>query len=129
MPTRVTTGMYAMQIASKQIFLLIVVFVLLFVSMTFTVNAEDSYDQYLHIDCTSISDCVEALVKYVSLKLAAPIAVIFIIYSGFLFVRASGDPAKLQTAKSTLTWTIIGIAVTVAAWTLAVAFKTFFEGL
>jgi hypothetical protein len=95
--------------------------------------ADKTYWDFIQLKCgatdpPTIPDCVETLVKYV-ITLAFPVAVIFIIISGFLFVTAGGSPEKLETAKKTLTWTIIGIAIAVAAWTLAIAFKAFFEGL
>lgn len=107
---------------------------LLLLTASFTTRAVENldYTKYLQIKCgagdQSIANCVETIVKYV-ITLAFPVAVIFIIISGFLFVTSAGDPGKLEKAKSTLTWTIIGIAIAVAAWTLAVAFKAFFETL
>ncbi len=91
-----------------------------------------SYETMLNINCggtgNSIPECIRALVEYI-IRLALPVAAIFIIISGFLFVTSSGDPKKLETAKSTLTWTIIGLAIAVAAWTLSIAFTTFFSEL
>ncbi len=101
---------------------------------SFVVHAKepDNYSNYLHLTCgsgeQSIANCIETIVKYI-ITLAFPVAVIFLIISGFLFVTSGGDPGKLEKAKKTLTWTIIGIAVAVGAWTLAIAFKTFFETL
>lgn len=87
-----------------------------------------TYNQYLNIGCTDIPDCVRKLFDGI-VKLAVPAATIFIIIAGFMFVTAGGDPKKLDTAKKTLTWTIIGVAIAIAAWTLAIAFQTFFEQL
>lgn len=47
------------------------------------------------------------------------IAVIFIIYAGYLFVTARGDTQKLELAKSTFQWTIIGAAVLMGAYAIA----------
>ncbi|KKU75485.1 MAG: hypothetical protein UY02_C0050G0001, partial [Candidatus Giovannonibacteria bacterium GW2011_GWB1_47_6b] len=62
-------------------------------------------------------------------KLALPIAVVFIVWAGFLFVTAMGSPQKLETAKKTITWSIIGLLFVVGAWALAVAFQNFFKEL
>jgi len=51
------------------------------------------------------------------------VAIFFIVYSGFLFVTASGDETKLKTAKTTFLWTIIGTAVLLGAWVFAVAIE------
>ncbi len=39
------------------------------------------------------------------------IAPIFLIFAGFLFMTAGGDPAKLQTAKNLILWTLIGLGI------------------
>lgn len=82
----------------------------------------------IKVGCSSIPDCIKLIVEYM-VKIAFPVAVVFIIWSGFLFVSAQGDEKKLTTARSTLTATVIGLAIVIGAWALAVAFKNFFEGL
>ncbi|MCK5286138.1 MAG: hypothetical protein KAJ58_02855 [Candidatus Pacebacteria bacterium] len=47
--------------------------------------------------------------------IATPIAILAIIYSGFLFVKARGNPGELEKAKETLKWTLVGVAVLLAA--------------
>ena len=53
--------------------------------------------------------------------IGVPIVAIFIIYSGFLFVKARGNPEELKTAKSTFLWTVVGAAILLASWILAKA--------
>ncbi len=43
-------------------------------------------------------------------------AVIFILYAGWLFVTAQGDVAKIEKAKGIIFWAIIGIVVASLAW-------------
>ena len=50
-----------------------------------------------------------------------PIVAIFIIYSGFLFVKARGNPEELKTAKQTFLWTVVGAAILLGSWILAKA--------
>lgn len=57
------------------------------------------------------------------LKIGFPIAVLFIIYSGFLFATARGSEEKIKTAKKTFTWAIIGTAILLGAEVLALAIK------
>lgn len=57
------------------------------------------------------------------------IAVIFIIYSGFLFVKARGNPTEITKAKETLKWTVIGTAVLLGAYVIAQAIISFFQNL
>ena len=46
---------------------------------------------------------------------ALPIVVLFIIYAGFLYVAAQGDETKLTTARSALTWAIVGGVIVLGA--------------
>ncbi len=57
------------------------------------------------------------------------LAVIFIIYSGFLFVTARGNEKQLGEAKTTFTWTIIGTAVLLGAYTIATAIMNLVSSL
>ena len=45
------------------------------------------------------------------------IAIIMIMYSGFLWMTAGGDDDKLGTARKTLIYGLVGIAVVVLAYT------------
>ena len=58
-----------------------------------------------------------------------PIAGIFIIYSGFLFVSARGNEEQITKAKSTFFWTMVGTLLIVGAWAIATALSQFAEGL
>jgi len=44
-------------------------------------------------------------------KLAIPVVVIFIIYSGVLFMTSGGNEEKINQAKKTFFWAIIGTAI------------------
>lgn len=57
----------------------------------------------------------------VVLTIAIPVIALFIIYAGFLFVSARGNPAQLTKAKNTLLYTVIGAAILLGAWVLASA--------
>jgi hypothetical protein len=47
--------------------------------------------------------------------LIGSLSVIMIIWSGILFLVSAGDPARIQKAKSSLTWAIIGMAIAISA--------------
>lgn len=73
------------------------------------------------------SSSFAALVKSIAnlaMKIGIPIAAIFIIYSGLLFVTARGNQEKLDTAKKSFTWAIIGTAILLGAWTIAEVIET-----
>lgn len=44
-------------------------------------------------------------------QIGAVLAVLFLMYVGFMFVTARGDPEKLQTARRAFLYTVIGIAL------------------
>lgn len=54
---------------------------------------------------------IEVLIKYI----VAPALVLATIWSGFLFVKAEGNPQKLTEAKKFATRVVIGILITAAA--------------
>jgi hypothetical protein len=70
----------------------------------------------------SFGDFVELLLQGV-IRIGLPIAVLFIVYSGFLFVTAQGSVTKLDEAKKTFLWTVVGVAIFLGSWTLAMIVK------
>lgn len=70
-----------------------------------------------------------ASIADLAVKIGIPIAVIFIIYSGLLFVTARGSEDKLKTAKTSITWAIIGTAILVGAKIIAEVLKSTIETL
>ena len=45
-------------------------------------------------------------------------AVLFIIYGGIQMVISQGDPAKIKTARNTITYAIIGLVVGIASYAI-----------
>jgi hypothetical protein len=65
------------------------------------------------------------------IQIGAVVIVFMVVYVGFLFVTARGEPAALTTAKKALLWTIIGgvillgaKAITLGVCATAQAFST-----
>jgi len=67
---------------------------------------------------TSLCGLLKKLFEAV-VAIAIPVAVLFIIWSGFQFVLAQGNPKKLQTARRNFYYTLMGIAIFLGAWLLA----------
>ena len=59
----------------------------------------------------------------VIIKVLLPIAVIFLVYSGFQFITAMGDTTKLKTAKESFKWAVVGTAVLLGSWALVTAIQ------
>jgi len=70
----------------------------------------------------TISEFLKAMLGALEI-IATPIVVLMIVYSGFLFVSAQGNPEKLATAKKAIMWTIIGAVVVLGASVLASAIE------
>ncbi len=67
-------------------------------------------------------DCLMNLVKEILeivWKIGIPFIVLAIMYCGFLFVMARGDPAGLKKAKATLMWVLVGGAIILGSWVIA----------
>lgn len=67
---------------------------------------------------STIMDFVQAILQVV-LKIGIPVAAMFIIYSGFLFVKAQGNEQELTEAKKAFTYAVIGTAILLGSWLLA----------
>ncbi len=67
---------------------------------------------------SSLTEFINKILGVV-ITIATPIAILAIIYSGFLFVKARGNEAELTKAKETLKWVLIGVMVLLGAQLLS----------
>ena len=58
-----------------------------------------------------------------------PVIILMLVYTGFLFVAAQGNPAKIQEARKALVWTIIGALVLLGAKAIALAVQATVDDL
>ena len=56
---------------------------------------------------------ISAIQKFI-LMLGVPIAVIFLIIAGYMFLTSSGAMEKITKAKGILTWTLVGLVIVLA---------------
>ena len=85
-------------------------------------NTNNNSTPITKIDNPIEYETVNEFLKYIVegiLKLGIPIIALAIIYSGFLFVTALGNPSKLEKAKDALLYTVIGAAILLGSWGLA----------
>jgi amino acid permease len=68
----------------------------------------------------SLPDLVNALLRIV-LTIGTPIIALAIIYAGFQFVTAQGNPEKLTKARRTFMWVLIGAGILLASYVIAEA--------
>lgn len=59
-----------------------------------------------------------------AIKIGIPIIALALVYSGFLFVSARGSSKELETAKKSLLYTIIGAAILLGSWAIALLIQS-----
>lgn len=72
------------------------------------------------IKAANLLELVKAIFDFVW-KLGIPVIALFIIYAGFKFVAARGNPGELEKAKKLIYGVLIGAAIVLGAWVLASA--------
>lgn len=70
----------------------------------------------------TLYDFVVAVLSIV-IKIGIPVVVILLIWTGYLFVTAQGDPTQLKTAKSALIGSVIGATILLCAVLIATIIK------
>ena len=68
----------------------------------------------------NLPDFIKAIIKIV-LVVGVPLLVLAIIYSGFLYIKAQGNPGELEVAHRSLLYTVIGGALLLGAFVIATA--------
>ncbi|MBI5798652.1 MAG: hypothetical protein HZB10_01850 [Candidatus Yonathbacteria bacterium] len=71
----------------------------------------------------TFSDFVAAVTK-TAVEILIPFVVLAFIYSGFLFIRAQGNPEGLEEAKKAIWWSMVGAFILLGAWGFAQVIST-----
>ncbi|MFA6519797.1 MAG: hypothetical protein WCT41_03195 [Candidatus Paceibacterota bacterium] len=72
--------------------------------------------------CSSNGTCLSSFLTSILrlvIQIGAVVVVLMLVYVGFLFVVARGDPGKITTARTALLWTVIGALVLLGAQAIA----------
>ncbi len=64
-----------------------------------------------------------------AIQIGAVVVVLMLVYVGFLFVVAQGEPAKITAARSALLWTVIGALVLLGAQAIASGIQATIQAL
>lgn len=70
------------------------------------------------IKATDIRELVKTILDIV-VDFGAIVVVFFLVYAGFLFVKAQGNPGEIKTAKEVFFYTIIGGMIVLGAHVLS----------
>jgi TRAP-type C4-dicarboxylate transport system permease small subunit len=69
-------------------------------------------------DVTQVQNFIRSIIQIIA-GLAGLIATGFFVVGGFTYITSSGNPEHLDRAKRTITWSAIGLAITIAAFVIA----------
>jgi hypothetical protein len=111
-----------MSVVSKYSFVLVFAFSLLIPFVV--INATDTVSQISSsgienpIKVNTLQEFIKTFIEGV-LIVGIPLLVLAIIYAGFLYVKAQGNPGELEVAHRTLLYTIIGGALLLGAFVIA----------
>jgi uncharacterized membrane protein len=70
-----------------------------------------------------------AAIANIIMKVGIPIAAIFLIYSGLMFVTARGSEEQLTKAKNTFMWTVVGTGILLGAVVIATGIEATINSL
>jgi hypothetical protein len=79
-------------------------------------------------ECT-LMDLITALLNNVVMPIAAVGVVIWIIWAGFSYVMAQGNPAKIKEAHQRLLWSLIGAGILLGAAGISAVVQKTIEAL
>lgn len=103
------------------IFLLAVLFLMSVTTVYAQLDSSPSFENPLGNDIDTVMQFFKILLGDIIVPIGSVIVAFFIIWSGFLFVTAGGNEEKIRTARTTFTWTMIGAAILLGAWTITPA--------
>lgn len=73
-------------------------------------------------DCT-IPDLIKVIVNKILIPIGGVVAVVMIIWAGFLYVTAGGNDSQIKKAREALLWGVIGAAILLGAWVITNAIQ------
>jgi hypothetical protein len=109
--------------------MLLIPTLLTFFAIPVLVSAQIKYEVESFINITP-TDGIEGLLSAllnIFIVIATPIVVLFIIYAGFLYVTARGNPQQIEQATRAFTYAVIGGVIILGAVALGEIIKNVVE--
>lgn len=78
---------------------------------------------------STLMEVLTALLNRVVMPIAGVLVVMYIIYAGFTFVTAQGNPKKIEDAKQRLLWALIGSGILLGAAAISGVVENTIRGL
>lgn len=88
-------------------------------------SAYDIIDPSGFASTTTIGDVVSAVVPFI-LSISGVIVFVMLIYGGILYLTSAGDPKNVEKATKTITYSLIGLIVIVASYSIMRFIQTVF---
>lgn len=86
--------------------------------------AQISLPCFAGMNCTTRVNSATGLIAFIiqlALLLVGSVAILFLIWGGFRYITAGGNPDAVKKARATITNAIIGLVVVILAWVLVYA--------
>jgi hypothetical protein len=98
---------------------IIMIITILLPSFTMAItNAERHWDRVKLKNPSPIGGSLSEMLRIAIeglMKLAIPLLVLGVIYSGFLLIKAQGNETELKKARSAVLWVLVGAAIILSA--------------
>ena len=101
----------------KKVALSIFVAVVLFATKIEEASAQIAIDIKNPITTDNFADIVENFLLWI-LSVAGVLTLFMLALGGIMYMTAAGDEQKVATAKKVVTWTIIGLALILASYSI-----------
>ena len=63
------------------------------------------------------------------IRIGAIVVVLMLVYVGYLFVKARGEPGKITEARDALLWTVVGALILLGSQAIATGIKATVQAL
>lgn len=83
-----------------------------------TIKIENPFKQ------NTIEQLIETLIRDIFIPIGGVLAVLMVMWAGFLYVTARGDTTKIKKAHDALLWAVIGAGILLGAWAISEAVGT-----
>jgi len=77
----------------------------------------------------TLKGLIETIINDILIPIGGVVAVLMIMYAGFLFVTARGNEGQISKAKQALLYAVIGAAILLGAWVISQAISTTIDQL
>ena len=71
----------------------------------------------------TIVGLINTILDEILMPVGGVVAVVMIMWAGFLYVTAGGDPGQITKAHEALKWAVIGAAILLGAWVISTAIQ------